>query len=167
MAPNREAFFLFADEVWPLVREETKCRARVIFAGGFADEDIRHRAAACGIEIRAPLSDAVAASLFAEADLFLSPVQSGTGIKIKTLEAMAYGKPMIGFPCTFRGVPVERGVQAMIANTPADFAHMFEQLIGDEPRRRAIGLAARDFIRQHFDPAILGRRLANVYASIV
>ncbi|MGH9143413.1 MAG: hypothetical protein ACRD2I_19935, partial [Vicinamibacterales bacterium] len=57
MAPNREAFFLFADEVWPLIREESKSRVRVVFAGGIADDDIRARAAACGIEVHAPLSD--------------------------------------------------------------------------------------------------------------
>ncbi|MGH9423587.1 MAG: glycosyltransferase, partial [Thermoanaerobaculia bacterium] len=153
-------------EVWPLIREELKSRVRVVFAGGFADADIRARAAACGIEIHAPLSDADGARLFAEADLFLSPVQSGTGIKIKTLDAMAHGKPMIGFRGAFRGVPVEHGVQAMIAETPADFARMFEQLIDDEPRRRSIGSAARDFLRLHFDPSILGPRLANVYAAL-
>src|SRR5260221_506632 len=84
--------------------------------------DARRRAAECGIELHAPLSDADAARLFAEADLFLSPITSGTGIKIKTLDAMAHGKPMLGFSAAFRGVPVENGVQAMIAETPADFA---------------------------------------------
>ena len=166
MAPNREAFFLFADEIWPLVSEESKSRARIVFAGGIAGDDIRRRAAECGIEIRGPLSDAEALRLLAEVDLFLSPVRSGTGIKIKTLDAMAHGKAMIGFPGTFRGVPVENGVQAMIADTPADFARLFEQLIDDEPRRRAIGSAARDFIRLHFDPAILGQYLVNIYAEV-
>lgn len=166
MAPNREAFLLFADEIWPLICEEVKNRARIVFAGGIAGDDIRRRAVECGIEIRGPLSDAEAARLYAEADLFLSPVRSGTGIKIKTLDAMAHGKPMIGFRGTFRGVPVENGVQAMIAETPADFARLFEQLIDDQPRRRAIGSAARDFIRRHFDSAILGQRLVNVYAAV-
>jgi glycosyltransferase involved in cell wall biosynthesis len=166
MAPNRQAFFLFANEVWPRVREEVRGRARVVFAGGFPDEDVRRHAAECGIELHAPLSDADAARLFHEADLFLSPITSGTGIKVKTLDAMAHGKPMIGFRGAFRGVPIEHGVQAMIADTPADFARLFEQLIDDEPRRRAIGAAARDLIRTNFDPTILGERLARVYAHV-
>jgi glycosyltransferase involved in cell wall biosynthesis len=166
MAPNREAFFLFADEVWPRICEKSKKRVRVVFAGGVPDDDVRRRAAACGIEIHAPLSDTDAARLFAEADLFLSPVRSGTGIKVKTLDAMAHGKPMIGFQGTFRGVPVESGVHAIVAETPAGFARALEQLIDDESRRRSISLAARDFIRTHFDPTILAERLANVYASV-
>jgi len=161
MAPNREAFFLFANEVWPVIRK----RVRVVFAGGFPDAEVRRRAAECGIELIAPLSDADATRLFADARLFLSPVRSGTGIKIKTLDAMAYGKPMIGFRGAFRGVPVEHGVHAMIAESPADFARLFDELIDDAPRRHAIGVAAREMIRTRFDPVMLGVRLRDVYAS--
>jgi glycosyltransferase involved in cell wall biosynthesis len=160
MAPNREAFFLFANEVWSLIRS----RVRVVFAGGFPDAEVRRRAAECGIELIAPLSDAGAARLFADARIFLSPVRSGTGIKIKTLDAMAYGKPMIGFRGAFRGVPVEHGVHAMIAESPADFARQFDELIDDAPRRRAIGIAARELIRDRVDPVTLGARLRDVYA---
>jgi len=165
MAPNREAFFEFADDVWPLVSKERRAGVRVIFAGGFPDDETRRRAAESGIEIYAPLSDADAADLFADAALFLSPIRSGTGIKIKTLDAMANGKAMLGFPGAFRGVPVENGVHASIAETPADFARFFEQLMADEPRRRAIGSAARELIRTTFDPVILGARLAEVYSQ--
>jgi len=161
MAPNREAFFLFANEVWPLIRK----RVRVVFAGGFPDAEVRRRAGECSIELIAPLSDADASRLFADARIFLSPVRSGTGIKIKTLDAMAYGKPMIGFRGAFRGVPVEHGVHAMIAESPADFARLFDELIDDAPRRRAIGIAAREMIRTRFDPAMLGARLRDVYAG--
>lgn len=94
----------------------------------------------------------------------ISPIASGTGIKMKTLDAMAHGKAMIGLRNAFRGVPVENGLQAMIADSPSDFARLFEELIDDEPRRRTIGFAARDLVRTHFDPAILGERLAAVYA---
>ncbi|HSY52283.1 MAG TPA: glycosyltransferase family 4 protein [Thermoanaerobaculia bacterium] len=167
MAPNRLAFFVFADEVWPRVRQEVKGRVRVVFAGGFPDDDVRRRAVECGIEIHAPLTDADATRLFREADLFLSPVTSGTGIKVKTLDAMAHGKAMIGFQGAFRGVTAEHGLHAMIADTPADFARVFEQLIDDGPQRRALGAAARGLIRTSFDPAMLAGRLVEVYAGLL
>lgn len=166
MPVNREAFFLFADKVWPQVRDETRARLKVVFAGGFPDEKVCRRAAEVGIEIRAPLSDAEAEQLFAEAEIFLSPVRSGTGIKIKTLEAMARGKPMIGFPGAFRGVPVENGKQALIAETPEEFAQQFELLVSDPTCRRKIGETAREFIKLNYDPAILGPRLMDLYTQV-
>lgn len=166
MAVNREAFFLFADEVWPHVSPEWRTRVKTIFAGGFPDEQIRRRACECGIEIYAPLSDTEALRLFAEADIFLSPVASGTGIKIKTVEAMAHGKPIIGFAGAFRGVPAKHGVHALIANSPEEFARLFEELIFDPARRCEIGAAARKLIELNYDPAILGPRLMHVYKQV-
>ncbi len=164
MPVNREGFFLFADKVWPHVRPEWRTRVKTIFAGGFPDQQLRGRASECGIEIHAPLSDSEAHRLFAEANIFLSPVASGTGIKIKALDAMAHSKPMIGFPGAFRGVPVQNGVHALIAHSPEEFAELFEGLVSDSPRQREIGRAARDFIRENFDPAKLGSRLVEVYS---
>jgi len=164
MAVNREAFFLFANEVWPLVSPEWRARVKTVFAGGFPDDQVRRRASECGIRIHAPLSDTEAGQLFAEADIFFSPVASGTGIKIKTLEAMAHGKPIIGFLGAFRGVPVEHGIHALIANSPEEFARLLEGLIFDRERRREIGALAREFVRVNFDPATLAERLVSLYS---
>ncbi len=165
MAVNREGFFLFADQVWPHVSAAQRTRMKVVFAGGFPDEQVRRRASECGIGIHAPLSDTEASQLFAETDIFLSPVASGTGIKIKTLEAMAHGKPMIGFVGAFRGVPVEHGVHALIANSPEEFARLFVELAVDRARRREMGALARELVRVNFDPATLAVRLVSVYSQ--
>jgi glycosyltransferase involved in cell wall biosynthesis len=103
--------------------------------------------------------------LFADADIFLSPVAPATGIKIKTLEAMAHAKPIIGFAGAFRGVPVKHGVHALVANSPEEFACLFEGLTFDTARQREIGAAAREFVRMNFDPATLAARLLSVYTQ--
>jgi glycosyltransferase involved in cell wall biosynthesis len=162
---NRDSSFIFTDEIWPQVNEEVRARVRVIFAGGRPDEGARRRAAECGIEIRAPLSDDEARRLYAEADIFLSPIKTGTGIKTKTLEAMANGKPIIGFRNSFRGVPVENGVHALIADSNQEFAHLFETLVYDQAMRHRLGEAAREFIRENFNPATLGSQLVNAYSA--
>ena len=165
MAVNREAFFIFVDEIWPRVQSEYADQVAPIFAGGFPDDQVRRRASECGIVIHAPLEDGEARQLFAEAVIYLSPVVSGTGIKIKTLDAMAHGKPVIGFPSAFRGVPVNNGVHALIANSPEEFARLFESLISDPIRQRDMGKAAREFVRLNFDPARLADRLMLAYTQ--
>ena len=166
MPVNREAFFLFADKVWPLVSDECRAGVKIVFAGGYPDEEVRRRASELGFEIHAPLSDAEARRLFAEDGIFLSPVKSGTGIKIKTLEAMAHGKPIVGFPEAFRGVPVENNKHAFIADSANDFARLLERLVFDSALRSEIGISAREFIRVKFDPAALGARLMGVYSQV-
>jgi glycosyltransferase involved in cell wall biosynthesis len=163
---NREAFFLFAREVWPRVCASARARAQVVFAGGFPDDEVRRCAAECGLEIHAPLTDDDADRLRDEADIVLLPIPSGTGIKVKTLNAMAHGKAAIGFANAFRGIPVTGGVDALIADSPADFARLFETLIDNRARREAIGTAARELIRVNFDPKSLATRLIDVYRKV-
>jgi glycosyltransferase involved in cell wall biosynthesis len=164
---NRESSFLFTDEIWPKISEQVRAEVEVVFAGGKPDEGARQRAGECGIRIEAPLSDEQARKLYAEADIFLSPIKTGTGIKTKTLEAMANGKPIIGFRNSFRGVPVENGVHALIADSNEEFARLFEKLVADPALRQRLGEAAREFIRENFDPATLGSELVNAYSQAV
>jgi len=162
---NRESSFIFTDEIWPQVSEDVRAQVEVVFAGGRPDEGARRRAAECGIRIEAPLSDEQARKLYAEADIFLSPIKTGTGIKTKTLEAMANGKPIIGFRNSFRGVPVENGKHALIADSNEEFARLFEKLVADPVLRNRLGEAARDFIRENFNPKTLGARLMSAYST--
>jgi glycosyltransferase involved in cell wall biosynthesis len=166
MEVNREAFFVFANQVWPRIPMEVRAKVRVVFAGGVPDEDICRRAREDGLDLHAQPSDLEAEQLFEEADIFLSPVQSGTGIKIKTLEAMARGKAMIGFPQAFRGVPVEHDKHALVAASAEDFARSFEALVSDAAKRQKFGQAAREFIRLNFSPKILGKQLIAVYEKV-
>jgi polysaccharide biosynthesis protein PslH len=160
---NRESSFLFTDEILPLVSEQARAGVNIVFAGGQPDQGARDRAAECGIEMHAPLSDEEARILYQDADIFLSPIKTGTGIKTKTLEAMANGKPIIGFPNSFRGVPAEDGKHAMIVESNEDFARGFEKLIADTHLRKQMGAAAREFIGEVFNPESLGQRLIDAY----
>jgi glycosyltransferase involved in cell wall biosynthesis len=166
MEVNRDAFFVFADEVWPRLSANARESARIVFAGGFPSDEIRQRARDIGVELQAPLSETHASELFRKADLFFSPVRTGTGIKIKTLDAMAHGKPMVGFKGAFRGVPIESGKHALVAETPADFARLLESLLADAGLRQRIGAAGREFVRTHFDPDLLGAELVEVYQRV-
>lgn len=162
---NRESSFLFTDEIWPKVSEQVRASVQVVFAGGNPDEGARQRARECGIRMEAPLSDEQARKLYAEADIFLSPIKTGTGIKTKTLEAMANGKPIVGFRNSFRGVPVENGKHALIADSNEEFARLFEKLVTDPTLRRQLGNAAREFINENFNPKTLGQQLIAAYSA--
>jgi hypothetical protein len=162
---NRESSFLFTDEIWPKISEQVRAGVQVVFSGGKPDEAARQRAQECGIRMEAPLSDEQARKLYAEADIFLSPIKTGTGIKTKTLEAMANGKPIIGFRNSFRGVPVENGKHALVADSNEEFALLFEKLVTDPALRLSLGKAAREFINENFNPKTLGQKLIDAYST--
>jgi glycosyltransferase involved in cell wall biosynthesis len=162
---NRDACYVFTDEIWPRLSEQVRSQVQVIFAGGVPKEPARRRAAECGIHVQAPLTEEEAQQLYDDCDIFLSPVSAGTGIKTKAMGAMANGKPIIGFRNSFRGIPVENGKHALIADSNDEFARLFERLLADQALRLRLGEAARDFIEEHFNPQTLGLQLIETYAE--
>jgi len=80
----------------------------------------------------------------------LIPIQSGSGIKIKLLENMALGKPIITTTEGARGMDVEHNTHVLIADTPKAFAEAMIYLKNDKNKRIQLGTAARSFVIDNF-----------------
>jgi glycosyltransferase involved in cell wall biosynthesis len=80
-----------------------------------------------------------------------APMVSGTGISIKTIEALALGKPFVGTSMAYRGMPMERiakfGLQAQ--DTPQAFADAIVKALSNE---RTAASASRAAYEDLFSP---------------
>ncbi|MEM7317854.1 MAG: glycosyltransferase family 4 protein [Pseudomonadota bacterium] len=102
----------------------------------------------CTIERHENVPDLV--PLYAQTDVALNPTFAGGGVKTKTLEAMAYGVPVVTCDEGARGLrPLLP--EACIANDKESFAHRAGQLL-DAPARRA-ALAAEVMDRMRAEPS--------------
>lgn len=73
------------------------------------------------------------------------PLPYGTGTSLKTLEAMASGKPTIGTTAGFRGLDVTVGVHCLLEDDLTKYPALVAGLLADPGRSRALGAAARSF----------------------
>jgi len=99
-------------------------------------------------------------ALYALADFVVVPLLSGTGTSLKVIEAMAYGKVVIGTRIAFRGIPVSNGVEAIVVEGVEQIADAIKSLRGDYGRVAEIGQCARNLsrkfdVRQMFEPYLL------------
>lgn len=93
------------------------------------------------------------------------PLLSGSGIKIKLLENMAMGKPIVTTSEGVRGIDVVHGTHVLIADTPLDFKNAMIKLMNDEILRKDLGFAAYQFVINNFDENILTNRLVEFIAE--
>jgi hypothetical protein len=92
----------------------------------------------------------VADNWFDDHGIFIAPILSGSGMRIKILEAMARGKAVVTTPIGAAGIKATAGKHLMVAHSAEAFAVAMEDLQQDEGMRLALGQAARLHAMTHF-----------------
>lgn len=91
-----------------------------------------------------------------------APLFSGTGQRVKLLEAFAMGCPVISTSLGASGFPVRAGVEAFIADNAEDFAAALRRLVSSEELRRQLGAGAREMIVRGFSWQQVGLQLLEL-----
>jgi glycosyltransferase involved in cell wall biosynthesis len=100
---------------------------KVIVAGGCARPE--HSAANfCCLGV---VSEELKAALYQLSSAVVIPLLQGTGTSLKTIEAFAYGRPVIGTALAFRGLPIENRVHALIEDDLRSLAERVAEVLRD------------------------------------
>jgi succinoglycan biosynthesis protein ExoO len=143
-APNIVGLEWFFENVWPLVRAK-RPHARLKVAGSVARA---LGAAPEGVAMLGVVPDLT--PLYAEAGVVISPLYTGSGLKIKLIEALAAGKAVVGTTVTVQGVEGIVPGAMVIADSPEAFAEAAINLSGNRAQRAALGRAALTCAERHF-----------------
>lgn len=84
-------------------------------------------------------------------EVFICPLQFGSGIKTKNLEAMAMGMPVVTTPIGAENIDAADGVDWIVAENDADFVKAVVKLLNsDSTYRREMGCTAQKFVHDNF-----------------
>lgn len=156
---NLDAVTYFIHDVLPLVRH-TFPQARFIVTGGAGDVDISALAAQPGVTFTGYLPDVAAA--VREAQAAVVPLRVGGGTRLKVLEAMALGTPVIATRKGVEGLDVRPGANILLADTPDEIADAVATLFRDSALRVGLAANARRLVEENYDWAVIGRRLLTL-----
>ncbi len=151
--PNVTALERFFAETWPVLRA-LRPNARLTVAGSV------HRAFGSGpegVSFTGVVGDL--AQLYSSAGLVISPLATGSGLKIKLIEALAAGKAVVGTTITAQGVRHLVADAMVIEDEPALFAAAAAKLLGDSAARRDLGDRALRCAQINFSPEACFRAL--------
>ena len=95
-------------------------------------------------------------------DLLVLPLQSGAGTKLRVVEAMAAGVPVIGTPLAWEGLDALRpGEHGLVVQQPQAFVEAICRLAHDEVRRRQLAQQARAVVERHYSWRTITDQLAQ------
>jgi polysaccharide biosynthesis protein PslH len=155
-SPNVEAARFLAGEIAPRFPDVKFC-----IAGSPILEETH---AGSNVELAGHVQDT--RTLYHGANtIVMAPLFSGTGQRVKLLEAFSMACPVVTTRVGAMGFPAESGVNVMLAETPDEFAACLRRLIADPALRRRLGDNARAMILDRFSWPRIGKEYLDVVAE--
>lgn len=100
------------------------------------------------------------------ASVCVVPLRVGGGTRLKILEAMALGTPVVATSKGAEGLDVTHGENILIADKPKDFAEHVLHLLSDDDRCRQIARSARTLVEARYDWGMIGQQFCNLVESV-
>jgi len=105
--------------------------------------------------------------LIAQSSLCIVPLRLGGGTRLKILESMALGTPVVSTSKGAEGLEVASGVNILVADTPARFAAHVVDVLEDRQLRERLSANAQKLVRQKYDSEMICQRFEAFIRDIV
>ena len=160
--PNQEALQWFANQVMPRVLAANP-QAKLVCVG--SDPPPPHAFPSLGgaIEIHGFIDDVRKA--FSQHAVFICPVLSGSGVRVKLLEAFACGIPVVSTTIGAEGLGRNDGEFCRLADDPRQFAQAVLHLLATPDREMT--QRARTEVEQNWNMRVITQRLAQRYRQVL
>ena len=160
--PNAEAGLELCREIVPRIRARV-ASARVTLVGAMPPPELLAQAGpavelAGGVEATLPYLRA--------ARVTVMPVRAGGGSRMKVLEALAAGVPVVATSFAVSGIDVRHGVDALIGETPQDLAAMAVSVIEDDDLANSLSRAGRRLVERRHGWSTVARPLVDLHRDL-
>lgn len=144
--PNREALHYFLNNIWGKVHNKVP-DAQFMIAGDVSNS-VKESPDYIKVGYVEDLAD-----IYKEARVVVNPMLSGTGLPIKTIEAMAYGKPVVATASGARGLYKEgREPRALVLAKDTDvFISKLIRILDDDKEVERVHHNCERFIERYND----------------
>jgi glycosyltransferase involved in cell wall biosynthesis len=145
--PNVESAVFLAEEVCPLLKTEFP-NLTLLLSGADPNQRVKELAIKDKIIVTGWIDDI--RSSYAAGKLFVAPLQIGTGLQNKLLEAMAMGRPSITTPLANNALNAVHNETILIASNATEFAEAIRTLLTDQELYDRLAENGKTFVLKTF-----------------
>ncbi len=98
--------------------------------------------------------------------ILVVPLFSGSGMRIKIIEAMSYGKTVISTTLGTEGIEYTNGVNILLADSAEEFISAIENCLNNPSITRSIGSEAKKLIEERYNPQLISKELLSFLHSL-
>jgi len=161
---NLEAMRFFLDEVFPRIREQLPA-AHLVITGSTENVDLKSLKLDNQVMLTGFVSDIQ--KEITQASVAIVPILSGGGTRIKILEAMALGTPVVATTKGAEGLDIDHGRNILLADDPEIFTKEVVRLLEDAPLRQRLVENARQLVEEEYDWNRIAQTFSQRVVSLV
>jgi polysaccharide biosynthesis protein PslH len=162
-SPNVDGAGWFCSEVWPRVLAEVS-DAQLLLVGRAPAAEVLALGELAGVSVHPDVPSM--APYFESARTVVVPLRVGTGTRLKALEGLAAGRPVVGTTIGLEGIGVVDGVHALVADEPAAFARAVVRALRDDELARSLAAAGRAHVAGRFGWDRIGERFVALVSEL-
>lgn len=141
--PNQLGLEWFLNECWPLVLDKyPRATLEIVGRGGEKLFPVHP-----SVQIKEYVEDLVTS--YQDADVFIVPLFAGSGIRLKILDALNHGLPIVSTTAGYAGLELNESYDIYVADSASDFADSICELLGSKTKREILSKNGRNFIASH------------------
>jgi glycosyltransferase involved in cell wall biosynthesis len=143
--PNRDGIHWFCAEVWPAIRARVP-DATLDVVGARPPSDVLALGNSDGVAVHADVPDVV--PFLERACVAVVPLRIGSGSRLKALEAMAAGRPVVGTAIGVGGLEARPGRDLLVAEDADAFADQVVRCLADRELAMRLGVQGRTLVEE-------------------
>jgi glycosyltransferase involved in cell wall biosynthesis len=163
-APNVDGALWFCSEVWPRIRAQVPA-ATLDLVGRTPVDEIVRLGALEGVSVSADVPSVN--PYYEAARAVVVPLRSGTGTRLKALEAMAARRPVVGTAIGLEGLGVTSGQQVLIADDASRFADAVVEVLRNGGLAARLAAAGRSHVEERFGWDRIGRDYVQLIGRLI
>src|ERR1700730_2612656 len=161
--PNTDAVAYFIKEVMPQLLR-LKPSARFVVVGQGAPDSLL-RMADANVEFTGAVPDV--RPYVARAAVVIAPLRVGSGTRLKILEALTIGKPVVTTTIGCEGLSVVDGEHLVVADDPQPLAEAVARLISDRKLAMELGRSGRALIERDYSWSVVVQHLERFHTQLI
>lgn len=159
--PNIDAVNWFVQQVYPLVRQQRPDVQFDVLGSRPPAELLALNDAGLGINVTGYVEDPTPYEQ--QAAVMVVPLLAGGGMRVKILNALAEGLPIVSTTLGCEGIQVTPGRDILVGDTPDEFAAHVLRLLNDSALGRKLAASGRRLVEEKYDYHTACRALDEVY----
>jgi glycosyltransferase involved in cell wall biosynthesis len=163
--PNRHAVLYMCNEIWPLLTEEVPEITWTVVGASppqrvkdLATQDKRVTVTGFVDDVRPYMKGA---------EIYLCPMRDGGGTRVKILDALSMGMPIVATTMACEGISISPEKNVLIANSPEEFVAQIKRIQSDGSLRERLRFEARKFAKTNYAWPVIGAELGRVYNRLL